>query len=141
MSEKNLRLNYSESSVQESDWIIKQFDTIFGSPSDGIESYEKNAPYTYESGNIDNLTGLKNLKIRFYTEPDIDWWKKKAQNDYTDLNAFYIKKLSEKLTLEFGNKNIELIETQNKGYRANGDRHPHSWSIVNEEDLINWIME
>lgn len=141
VSEKNLKLNYSESSVQESDWIIKQFDTIFGNPSEGIEGYEKNAPYTYESENIDNLTGLKNLKIRFYTEPDIDWWKKKAQNDYADLNAFYIKKLSEKLTLEFGNKNIELIETQNKGYRANGDRHPHSWSIVNEEDLINWIME
>lgn len=141
VSEKNLKLNYSESSIQESNWIIKQFDTIFGSPSDGIKGYEKNSPYTFESENIDNLSGLKDLKIRFYTEPDINWWKEKANNDYEDLNAFYIKKLSEKLKLEFGNQNIELIETQNRGYRANGDRHPHSWSIINEKDLIKWIME
>jgi len=141
VSEKNIKQNYSESSIQESSWIIKQFDTIFGNPSDGIKGYEKNSPYTFESENIDNLTGLKDLKIRFYTEPDLNWWKKKAKNDYEDLNAFYIKKLSEKLKIEFGNQNIELIETQNRGYRANGDRHPHSWSIINEKDFINWILE
>jgi hypothetical protein len=67
--------------------------------------------------------------------------EREKNNDYLDLNAFYIKKLSEKLKLEFGNKNIELIETQNKGYWANGDRHPHSWSIIDEKDLIKWIME
>jgi predicted alpha/beta-fold hydrolase len=77
VSTKNLKLNFSESSVQESSWIINQFDTIFGSPSDGIKGYEKNSPYTFESENIDNLTGLKDLKIRFYTEPDINWWKEK----------------------------------------------------------------
>ena len=141
VSEKNLKLNFSESSIQESNWIKTEFDSIFGNPSDGIEKYEKNAPYTFESENIDNLTGLKGLKIRFYTEPDIDWWKEEKNNDYIDLNAFYLKKLSEKLKLEFGNNNIELIETQNKGYRANGDRHPHSWSIVNKKDLIKWMLE
>jgi len=141
VSEKNLKLNFSESSIQESNWIKTQFDTIFGNPSDGIKNYEKNSPYTFESENIDNLTGLKGLKIRFYTEPDIDWWKEEKNNDYIDLNAFYLKKLSEKLKLEFGNNNIELIETQNKGYRANGDRHPHSWSIVNKKDLVKWILE
>jgi hypothetical protein len=67
--------------------------------------------------------------------------EREKNNDYLDLNAFYIKKLSEKLKLEFGNKNIELIETQNRGYRANGDRHPHSWSIVNKKELINWMLE
>ena len=47
----------------------------------------------------------------------------------------------QKLKTEFGNKNIELIKTENKGYRANGERHPHSWAIVNEKDLINWMTE
>lgn len=141
VSEKNLKLNFSESSMQESNYVIRAFDSIFGNPSEGIKTYEKNAPYTFESENIDNLTGLKGLRIRLYTEPDLIWWKKKAKNSYEDLNAFYLKKLSEKLKLAFGKTNIELIETKNKGYRANGERHPHSWSIIDKEDLIKWILE
>lgn len=141
VSAKNLKQNVSKPAIQESTWIIHQFDSIFGNPSEGIKRYEKHAPYTFESENIENLTGLKNLKIRFYTEPDLVWWKKRANNKYEDLNAFYIKKLSEKLKSEFRESNIELIETQNKGYRANGERHPHSWSIIDKEDFIKWILE
>ncbi|PQJ82299.1 hypothetical protein [Polaribacter glomeratus] len=141
VSEKNLKLNFSKSSMQESKWILREFDSLFGNPSEGINTYEKNAPYTFESENINNLIGLNGLKVRLYTEPDLIWWKKKAKNNYEDLNAFYLKKLSEKLKLEFNETNIELIETKNKGYRANGERHPHSWSIVDKEDLIKWILE
>jgi hypothetical protein len=65
VSEKNLKQNFSKPAIQESTWIIHQFDSIFGNPSEGIKAYEKNAPYTFESENIENLTGLKNLKVRF----------------------------------------------------------------------------
>ena len=140
-AEKNLKLNFSESSIQESTWIKNMFDKKFGNPSDSIKSYEQNSPYTLKTENIDNLKGLKGLKIRFYTEPDLKWWKEYAKNEYEDLNAFYIQKLSDKLKTEFGNKNIELISTKNRGYRANGERHPHSWSIVNRKDLVNWMIK
>lgn len=140
-AEKNLKLNFSESSIQESTWIKNMFDKKFGNPSDSIKSYEQNSPYTLKTENIDNLKGLKGLKIRFYTEPDLKWWKEYAKNEYEDLNAFYIQKLSDKLKTEFGNKNIELISTKNRGYRANGETHPHSWSIVNRKDLVNWMTK
>lgn len=140
-SEKNLKLNFSESSIQESAWIKDLFDTEFGNPISGIDNYEQNSPYTFEKENIDNLKGLEHLKIRFYTEPDLKWWNQHAKNDYEDLNAFYIQKLSDKLKIEFGNKNVEMIKTKNKGYRKNGERHPHSWSIVNGKDLVNWMLE
>jgi hypothetical protein len=39
-----------------------------------------------------------------------------------------------------GFKHVELITTENKGYRANGQRHPHSWSIVDGKDLIKWML-
>ncbi|WP_027127333.1 hypothetical protein [Gelidibacter mesophilus] len=138
-AEKNLKLNFSEPSIAESEWIKEMLDTEFGNPENGIANYELNSPFTLETQNIDNLTGIKDLKIRLYTEPDLKWWKENANNDYEDLNAFYIEKLSEKLKTEFGNNNIELIKTENKGFRENGERHPHSWSIVNEQDLINWM--
>lgn len=140
-AKKNLELNFSEPSIQEAKWIKEFFDNEFGNPKSGIANYENNSPFTYETQNIQNLKGLQNLKIRFYIEPDLKWWKENRKNDFDDLNAFYIEKLSEKLKSEFGNNNIELIKTENKGYRANGERHPHSWAIVNEEDLIKWMTE
>lgn len=140
-AEKNLNLNFSEPSVAESKWIKEMLNNELGIPENGIANYELNSPYTLETQNIDNLKNLKDLKIRFYTEPDLSWWNKHAKNDYKDLNAYYIQNLAERLKDEFGHKNIEFITTENQGYRANGERHPHSWSIVNEEDLINWIKE
>lgn len=140
-AEKNLKLNFSKPSIQESTWIKNSFDNELGDPENGITNYEQYSPYTFETDNIDNLKGLEDLKIRFYTEPDLKWWDKHAKNSYEDLNAFYIQKLSDKLKTEFRTEKIELIKTENKGYRANGERHPHSWSIVNEKELINWMIE
>lgn len=140
-AEKNLKLNFSKPSVAESKWIKEMLDNEFGNPENGINNYELNSPFTLETQNIENLKGLKNLKIRFYTEPDLKWWNEHAKNDYKDLNAFYIQKLSDQLKVEFGKDNIELIKTENRGYRANRERHPHSWSIVNEKDLVNWMTE
>jgi hypothetical protein len=140
-AEKNLELNFSKASIQESTWIKNSFDNELGDPEKGITNYEQYSPYTFKTDNIDNLKGLEDLKIRFYTEPDLKWWNKHAKNSYEDLNAFYIQKLSDKLKTEFRTEKIELIKTENKGYRANGERHPHSWSIVNEKELINWMIE
>ncbi|WP_452218925.1 hypothetical protein [Lacinutrix undariae] len=140
-AEKNLKLNFSESSVAESKWIKEMLDNEFGNPGNGIANYEINSPFTLETQNIDNLKSLEKLKIRFYSEPDLKWWKEHAKNDYEDLNAFYIQKLSEHLKTEFGKNDVEFIKTKNKGYRENGERHPHSWSIVNEKDLVNWMTE
>lgn len=140
-AKKNLELNFSEPSIQEANWIKDFFDKEFGNPKNGIANYEKNSPFIYETRNIENLRGLKNLKIRFYTEPDLKWWIENRKNDFEDLNAFYIEKLADILKSEFGNTNVELIKTENRGYRANGERHPHSWSIINERDLIDWMTE
>ena len=140
-AEKNIKKGFSQPSIQEATWIKGFFDKEFGNPKNGIENYEKYSPFTLKTKNIENLKNLKNLKIRFYTEPDIKWWKENRQNDYEDLNAYYLKKLSEKLKDEFRNNNIELIETENRGYRANGERHPHSWSIINKNDFMKWMAK
>lgn len=138
-SEKNIERNFPESSIQESTWLLETLGNNFGNPKDDIENYEKNAVFTYSTDNTSNLQKLKQTKIRLYTEPDTLWWKEHRRVDYEQMNAFYIKKLSESLTKK-GYKNVEYIPTIDKGYRANGERHPHSWSIVNKKNLINWML-
>lgn len=139
-SEKNIEQNFSELSIQESTWLIETLKSNFGNPKDDIKKYEDKAVFTYSTDNISNLTKLKKTKIRLYTEPDTIWWKENRMVDYEQMNAYYIEKLYESLKRK-GFENVEYIPTKNKGYRANGERHPHSWTIVDKSDLINWMLK
>ena len=138
-SELNIKRNFSDVAVQESNWIIDTFNKKLGSPKDSISNYEKYSVYTMESNYTNNLNNLKNTKIRLYTEPDFTWWKKNRNADVAQTNAYYIQNLSKTLKNR-GFKNVEYITTENKGYRANGDRHPHSWSIIDTNNLVDWIF-
>ncbi|MES2811834.1 MAG: hypothetical protein V4670_05120 [Bacteroidota bacterium] len=139
VSEKNISINHNEESVEESKWIIENFNLDFGNPSKGIQNYELNSPFTNQTLNLTNVSALKKTKIRFYTEPDIEWWKEHNGYSYRDLNAFSIFEMAEEMKKQQFS-NVEVIKTKNKGYRANGNRHPHSWSIVDADNLMNWML-
>ncbi|MBL0339898.1 MAG: hypothetical protein IPP71_02680 [Bacteroidetes bacterium] len=42
---------------------------------------------------------------------------------------------------DMGNKKAEFINSYQKGYRIEGNRHPHSWSIVEPVECMNWILD
>jgi predicted alpha/beta-fold hydrolase len=136
---KNLERNFSEPSVQESTWIVETLGNQFGIPDKDISKYQEYAIYTSKTDHTDNIKALKNTKMRLYTEPDTLWWKTNRMANYDQMNAYYIKKLSETL-MQLNFKDVQYIPTVNKGYRANGDRHPHSWAIVDKKDLIDWML-
>lgn len=140
VAEKNIISNFSSESVEEANWIIANFNSEFGNPKDSIALYEKLSPYTLETNTISNVENLKNLKIRLYTEPDFDWWLKNRKNQKDEINSYFIEQLYNDLKIK-GFQKIELINTKNKGYRADGTRHPHSWAIVDKENLLNWVVE
>ncbi len=139
-SEKNIQRNFSEVSVQESNWIIGHLEKNVGDPEKKLSEYEKKAVFTSKTNTTTDLASLKDTKIRLYTEPDTLWWRENRMADYDQMNAFYIERLSENLK-KAGFSQVEYIPTENKGYRANGERHPHSWSIVDKEELVEWMME
>lgn len=139
-AEKNVERNFSNSKTEESEWILETLGEQFGNPNTDILKYEQYSVFTSKTNNIHNIKNLKNTKIRLYTEPDTLWWKTNTRAEYKEMNAYHIKRLFELLNkLEF--QNVEYIPTTNKGYRANGERHPHSWSIIDKKDLINWMLD
>lgn len=140
LSQRNLELNFSATSTQEANWLMGLFHEEFGLPENGIDKYEEYSPYNSETNNINNLLNLDGLELRFYSEPDTLWWKENRNNKSYDLNAYWIEKLTNVLNEKFTNSIVEYITTENKGFRANGERHPHSWSIVDKEELSNWIL-
>lgn len=139
-AENDVKLNVSEDAVNESTFLLQFFETNLGKPEKSMNNYEKYSPYIYSTNSVENISSLKNIKVRFYTEPDLDWQKQNKNRKFEDLNAFQLEKTYEALK-KLGNNNAEYIATENKGFRANGVRHPHSWAIVDGQDLVNWMIE
>ena len=140
ITEDNIERNFSEASVGESTFINNYFKSELGNPNEEIKSYEDFSVFTHETKNYQNIENLKNTKLRFYSEPDKKWWRKNMGVEYEQMNAFHIERLS-KFLKDQDFKDVEYLATENKGYRSNGERNPHSWSIVNKEDLLEWILE
>lgn len=140
IAKRNLERNYSKSSMNEAKWLIDFFHQEFGEGQNMKEKIEESSPYLAEKSSINNLTYLKDIQLRFYSEPDTLWWREKRQNEPEDLNFHYISQLTEDLKSSFGEEKVELIVTNKRGYRANGNRHPHSWSIVDKRKLLDWIV-
>jgi len=111
-----------------------------GSPSTHLADYYKISPYSFSDTTQTAIKKLSNISFRIYTEPDINWWLKERGADFTNMNATECSAMINELN-RLGNQNAELITTQNKGYRKpNNKRHPHSWSIVDNEELIKWLL-
>lgn len=67
------------------------------------------------------------------------WWIENRGADYYGMNSFDAAALVRQLTVR-GHMQAQLITTSGKGYRSDGRRHPHSWSIVDQPDLARWIV-
>ena len=137
--EKSIKQNVSQIAVNEAKWILNKFDNELGALDSSLSNYIDATPYYSENNSISNISAILDLKVRLYTEPDSTWWKENRGLDYVDMNAFYIHKLANDLKIN-NSKNVEYISTQNRGYRKNGERHPHSWALIDNTDLIKWIL-
>lgn len=133
-----LRTDFSKERLAEPKWIVNYFEEAFGKDSLLI-NIQKVAPITLQTNNTTNLDFLKFKKFRLYTEPDTLWYKSQRQTDFESTNAYTLQKTAKLLNAKKWKKTT-LIQTENKGYRFDGQRHPHSWSIVNVDELLKWIL-
>ena len=136
----NIDTSSHELSKKESEFIVKYFQDRLNSKEHLLERIAAVSPYVHATKDLENMSALQQVDLRAYTEPDSMWWWQNRNASYKEMNAYSIKCLVKEAKIQ-GWQNISLIETKNKGFRSNGDRHPHSWSIVDPEDLVEWILE
>lgn len=137
---KAAKLNFQASAANEGKWVSAYLESnLDGTPKDNLTAYINYSPYCYSANGGKNLLSFKNIAIRAYSEPDVDWWMETRRKDYYGMNVIDLAAMINELNI-LGNKQAELILTQNKGYHPDGKRHPHSWNIVDEEEIIEWFI-
>jgi hypothetical protein len=112
--------------------------TLGGSPDQEPDDYRERSPVLASAPDGGNARHLAGIPIRAYTEPDVQWWIEHRGMDYGQMNAVDAAALINILRAH-GHTGAALITTTGRGYRTDGSRHPHAWSIVDEEELAEWI--
>jgi len=109
-----------------------------GSPTEAVEAYRRQSVVSTLVADGGNARLLKDTPVRIYIEPDLKWRVANLNQDVYSSNMLDATALINVLRL-LGNNNAELITTSGAGYRRDGSRNPHSWSIVDERDLAQWL--
>lgn len=127
--------------LREDYFIVDDFKKLYGgSPEEFPEKYVECSMFTRNSDDGGNAKYLINVPVRLYWDPDIVWQLKNKSRDYYDMNAANLSAMTNFL-MQSGNKRAEFIPAIGKGFRVDGTRHPHSWSIVEPTECIKWILE
>lgn len=136
-AEKSIQQN-NEKLFNESEFIVDYLNREIGDPEIELAAYQKYSPYIYSSETIQNIA-LKNTEFVFFTEPALEFNREVYQKNYKETNGFQLKNLFEQLKKEV--IPARFIETKNKGFRKSGARNPHSWSIIDQNKLLNWFKK
>jgi hypothetical protein len=141
-AKRDIRLSKEGEANPENIYMIERLEKeTGGNPSTHLAEYYKISPYSFSDTTQTEIKKLLNIPFRIYTEPDIHWWLQERGADFTSINATDSSAMINELN-RLGNQNAVLLTTQNKGYRKpDNRRHPHSWSIVDNDELIQWLLK
>lgn len=131
----------SEIAVNEANWVEKMYKGFYGTtPAEDPAFFQPFNPFSFNEKNGHPEKYLMDVAVRAYHDVDIPWRLKNRNQSVKHSNYMVTAELINRLLI-LGNKKAEFIQTYQTGYRANGQRHPHSWSIIDEKDCIQWILE
>ena len=139
--EQAIKYNFHPNAVGEAKWVMHFLKKhLGGSPKEALKNYINYSPFVYTDENNTKIKLFKNLPIRMYHEPDINWWIKNRAKDYNTINSIDLAGFYNKLNI-IGNNEVELITSVNKRNGFEEGSSPHTWTIVNSDDLVTWILK
>jgi hypothetical protein len=131
------KINYDCKSklIKKEGGFIKKYltDALKGTPDEHPENYIKLSAFSANTTDGGNAKFLKNIPVRLYSEPDLDFVRNKYCDklQFEDINAFDLERLNKFLS-GISNK-AEYITTKGRGF--------HSWNILESNDCADWILK
>ncbi len=140
MMQRNLAANKTKVSVQEAEYVINILDNEYGAPMENKGVYKNLSPFSMDPSLGDNEKYLKKVAVRAYHDIDVDWRLKNRGQTVLYRNYVVTAELILRLN-EMGNDKAEFMQSFKTGRRSDGLRHPHSWSVVQANECIDWIKD
>jgi hypothetical protein len=138
--QREIKKDYSEAGVFEAKFVSEKMSKEIGTPETNPKQYNELTPFNHRLTESGNEKYLKNIAVRVYHDIDVEWQLKQRRRSLFDSNQFSASELINRLML-MGNERAEFMTAKQPGMRSNGMRHPHSWSIVDEVECIQWTLK
>ena len=140
-SARDHKHNFKAGMLWEAEYMVPYFDSLFGgSPEMYPEAYVNASVFSEQDSLGGNAQYLKNTSIMMFHEPDMDWWINERGASYFDINSYDLARLNVLLN-RLGNSDVTLITSTGLGFNRKGERNCHSWTIVDELMLVDWMVE
>ncbi len=108
-----------------------------GTPLQKPKAYEMASSFYRDAKDGGNAKYLTSIPVRLYSDPDINWFITQRNGPVEWMNLADITACIVQLRL-LGNKKAEYISCLGKGFLPNGERHPHSFSMLDADEFIIW---
>jgi len=138
--EREIGRNYSQEGVEEAKFVKNIFDREIGSPETESENFEAYSPFNLNKPYGGNIRLLQSTPVRSYHDADVLWQLANRRRGFLGMNVTMSSEMISSLMIA-GNRNAELILANGQGVQSNGERQPHSMSIVNEQELMIWMLK
>jgi pimeloyl-ACP methyl ester carboxylesterase len=136
--DNEIKKNFSPIGVEEARVVKGMLTQEYGDLKTHLKNYIELSPFYNAQVGEGNERFLKETAVRVYHDLDINWYLKNRRRSFYDENMLNNSEMINRLLL-MGNQKAEFMVAKTPGYRSDGTRHPHSWSIVDEMDCILWI--
>ena len=137
-SQRDLKKNNGGWWLYESKWIIDRLNKEVGDPYSNLAKYREVSAFVREAPDSTNERLLKDIPLRTYHDVDITWHLQNRNRSFYETNMLDGSELISRL-ISLGNKDAEFVAAKQPGRNSDGSRFPHSWSIVDEIELAQWI--
>lgn len=137
--EREIKRNFAPPGVDEATYVKGLMDKELGPLKDNLDKYTALTPFYVDGDSVGNERYLQHIPVRVYHDVDIVWALQNRHRGVRDMNVYASSELISRL-IQQGNDKAEFMPGR-PGYRSNGMHHPHSWSIVGEEELVQWVRK
>ncbi|MEP4534404.1 MAG: hypothetical protein ABJ004_15035 [Cyclobacteriaceae bacterium] len=136
--ERELEKGFSEVGRSEAQYVSDLMTKEIGTPKEHKATYDRLTPFSVNMKESGNEQYLKDIGVRVYHDIDVMWQLQNRRRSLFDSNALPASELINRLML-MGNDKAEFMQAKQPGVRSSGMRHTHSWSIVDETELVLWV--
>lgn len=135
---RTMAIDKSKKKGSEALMITTLFENQFGgTPLQKPTTYEMASSFYRDAKDGGNAKYLTSIPVRLYSDPDVNWFITQRNEPIEWTNLADISACIVQLRL-LGNKKAEYISCLGKGFLPTGERHPHSFSMLDADEFIIW---
>jgi hypothetical protein len=133
-------LAFHPSATDEGRWVTYLLEThLGGAPRTALAQYVELSPFSHGAPDGGNAVYLREMPVRAYHEPDVNWWIENRRKSYYDMNSIDLAGFITQLRI-LGNERAELISSRGRRMGYAEGATPHIWSIVDNQELVEWFL-